>query len=467
MEKFFLSLILFLGYSIECLKALSNDFKNSQESVMIRAVAKGIKSLHMHNTGVNIFGNSELADANFLNLALRQAYQDSTVTVTVVSKSFEGRSSRQFSFCNVIILDKPTILDDLSKVMSPKKFDFRGYFLLVVMDKIEEKVLLELSTTLSKARIINFVMIHGNKESVFVSTFKPFAESSCVGRFSTTPGDSEQEETFKAQSINMRNCSVKVSTFILKPFVMSQNAELVGRDIEIIKALSQALRFKLEIDLIVGDLPWGMVYDNGTATGAMEKLLHNDTDIILGDYFLNLDRLKFFDHTSSYFESQFAYLVPPPEKLSSFAKLFQPFDLDVWMTLLVCFIAGALIIVLLSYTSKQVRANILGSGTTTPLTNMLIVILGSSQAIVPSNSCARLLLMAFIIFCMIVRTVFQGSLFKFLQSDGNRRQISSVDEMLKENFNFHIGKSYENMIDKTSSMYSRWRSSLTIIFALI
>lgn len=467
MEKFFLPFILFLGCSIECLKALSNDFKNFQESVMIRAVAKGIKSLHRRNTGVNIFGDSESADANFLNLAMRQAYQDSTVTMTVASKSFEIRSSRQFSFCNVIILDNQTILGDLSKVMSPKKVDFRGYFLLIVMDKVEEKVLLELSSTLSKARVINFVVIHGNKESFFVSTFKPFADSSCVGRFSTTPVDSGQEETFKAQNINMRNCRVKVSTFILKPFVMSQNAELLGRDIEIIKALSQALRFKLEIDLIVGDLPWGMVYDNGTATGAMEKLLHNDTDIILGDYFLNLDRLKFFDHTSSYFESQFAYLVPPPEKFSSFEKLFQPFNRDVWMTLLVCFTAGALIIVLLSYTSKQVRANILGSGTTTPLTNMLTIILGSSQTIVPSNSCARLLLMAFIIFCMIVRTVFQGSLFKFLQSDGNRRQISSVDEMLKENFNFHIGKSYENMIDKTSSMYSRWRSSLIMIFALI
>lgn len=207
--------------------------------------------------------------------------------------------------------------------------------------------------------------------------------------------------------------------------------------------------------MIDGDIPWGYLYENGTGTGAIKKLLNNETDIILGDYFLKQDRLKVFDSMDPYFESQFVYIIPPPSKLSSFEKLFQPFNLHVWITVLACYLIGTLFILIVNRLSQKARRLFFGHETTSPFTNMFLILLGSSQTIVPSNSFPRLLLMTFIIFCMVIRTIFQGSLYRFLQSDGSRSQVSSVDEMLDENFDFHIGKSYENMISETSSMFPR------------
>lgn len=48
------------------------------------------------------------------------------------------------------------------------------------------------------------------------------------------------------------------------------------------------------------------------------------------------------------------------------------------------------------------------------------------------------LLMTFILFGLVIRNLFQRSLFQFLQTDSQHPEVQSVDEMLEQAFKFYI-----------------------------
>ena len=91
---------------------------------------------------------------------------------------------------------------------------------------------------------------------------------------------------------------------------------------------------------------------------------------------------------------------------------------------------------------------VIGLSVTSPVMNMFSIIFGYSQPIVPSTSFARFVLMMFMIFCLIMRSIYQGSLYKFLQADGTNQQIKSFDDLITRHYKFYIGKSYTQLIEQ-------------------
>ena len=47
-------------------------------------------------------------------------------------------------------------------------------------------------------------------------------------------------------------------------------------------------------------------------------------------------------------------------------------------------------------------------------------------------------MMNFVLFCLVQRTLYQGSLFKFLQSDVRGKEIESLDEMVDKKYIFYM-----------------------------
>lgn len=192
----------------------------------------------------------------------------------------------------------------------------------------------------------------------------------------------------------------------------------------------------------------GYLYPNRTGSGAILKLLNNETDILLGDFFLKLDRLVFFDSSMSYFESPFSYVIPQPSKLSSFEKLAQPFEAAVWLALVFCVCAGVIVIFSINRCSKDLKTIVIG--TKSPISNLFMVLLGYSQPSLPRTNFARFILMMFIIFSLVMRSIYQGSLYNFLQSEHGDIEVKSFDEMVEKNFKFQIGKSNMQLIEQTN-----------------
>jgi hypothetical protein len=190
---------------------------------------------------------------------------------------------------------------------------------------------------------------------------------------------------------------------------------------------------------------WGALFENGTATGAMEMVINGDADLTLGMYTITYLRSSFMTASEFYFSIPFILIVPPGVPFTAFEKLFRPFELTVWLLLLLSFVSAAGVVTIVKTHSKSVRHFVFGQDINSPYLNILSVFLGVSMPSLPGRNFARSLLMSFLLFSIVKRTLYQGALFQFIQRDDRNKEIQTIDELVTKDFKvFMMASSLEH-----------------------
>jgi len=86
-----------------------------------------------------------------------------------------------------------------------------------------------------------------------------------------------------------------------------------GYDYEVIRAIEQILNFRINMTYLFGSEQWGTILPNGSTTAGLDVLRKGKADVGIGNYFLRLNRLKYFDSTVSYYSIPIALVIPPRE----------------------------------------------------------------------------------------------------------------------------------------------------------
>jgi Ligated ion channel L-glutamate- and glycine-binding site len=365
---------------------------------------------------------------------------------------------------NIVVLDGIESFRVFNQSLTPDAFAFNGLYLFVFMRGHKNETN-ELFETMWKKYIFNVNALFDDGDKVSLYTFTPFAGGSRCGNTSPKFLDTFVNGSFKGSIFsekfkNMQNCPVKVVTFedsfaVFQRKNVNGSFELLGFDMEVIHALSTTLNFKKDMKFLEGSDPWGMVTSNGTVTGALGELVKKNAEIGIGNYFLKANRLSVLDASTTYYTLPLVFIIPPGANLSAFKKLLQPFNDIVWIFLLITFSIGLFVILLINWHAPKFKAFVYGTGVRSPITNMLIVILGSSQAKLPRRNFSRFLLMLFSLFCLVQRSIYQGSLYIFLQSDGHEKEVESFGEMVDKDFEFYMFESYVDIIASQSSIAER------------
>lgn len=68
--------------------------------------------------------------------------------------------------------------------------------------------------------------------------------------------------------------------------------------------------------------------------------------------------------------------------------------------------------------------------------------------ILPGRNFARYLLTLFILFCLVIRTAYQGKQFEFLQKEMRPADVATIEEMIERNFTFHFLEDYKFLYDE-------------------
>jgi ABC-type amino acid transport substrate-binding protein len=248
---------------------------------------------------------------------------------------------------------------------------------------------------------------------------------------------------------NMNLCPVRLTTFnenvaAIEEIQADGSVVHRGHEIEMIKAVQKGLNFTLHVKFREGQEQFGTVYKNGTATDTLGEVQQGQTDIAMGDFFLKADRLELFDISESYLSYPIVFIIPKGEKLTTTEKMLQPFSATVWILLLLTLIIGLLVILVINHKFRQVRSFVFGEKVNGPVMNMLIAVLGSQQTVLPKRNFARFILMLFIILCLVLRSIYQGSLYQFLQSDGRHKEVQSIQELVEKKYSVLV---HETNID--------------------
>ena len=141
-----------------------------------------------------------------------------------------------------------------------------------------------------------------------------------------------------------------------------------------------------------------------------------------------------YSPTGLNFISSFILATTPSEYYNNYEKLWLPFDGTTWLLLLITFLSGYFVIVGLNFAPRIIRNSIIGFNITTPALNLVQVFLDNSLTKLPKTSLARFILMLFIAFCLIFRTLYQSKSFDLMTSDIRKPPPTTIQDLIERNY---------------------------------
>ncbi|CAO1438208.1 unnamed protein product [Diamesa hyperborea] len=375
---------------------------------------------------------------------------------------FQDIKQRRRRF-NIVLVQSYGMFELLALKLNGGDLDFDGYYVYVLHDGTMLEVVKMLDILWSHF-FYNVIVILEVDNVVNVVTFEPFSSTRC-GVAHPVILNYYKNKTFLYDNVayfpekfkNLFNCPVRIGGSKTRPSLLKKQLAngsyiLTGIDAKLMNHLGAMLNFQLNVSFDLEDV--GDIYENGTSKGAMKKTLDGDYEMLFGNLFLSPTRSQFLSTSNPYFTMPFVLIVPPGVPFTAFEKLFKPFHTTVWLCLIGLFLCGSVIIFLIKRQFKSVQDFMFGERMSNQYTNLLLIFVGGSQHLLPRHNFARYLLMIFTLFCLIQRTLYQGSLYKFLQSDNRAPEVKTIDEMIDRQFHFYMYPSFQ-LFTKYSRIYNR------------
>lgn len=133
---------------------------------------------------------------------------------------------------------------------------------------------------------------------------------------------------------------------------------------------------------------------------------------------------------------QLVFVVPNPIPYSALEILVSPFTLSTWITISVVLISVVTVMFILQYHRPAQLAIDLESHSA--YINLVHTFLVGSMLKMPKKNFVRTVVILWILACMILRTAYQGELFKFMKMNKMKDQVRSIEELIEKNISVKL-----------------------------
>lgn len=378
----------------------------------------------------------------------QKCVQFAAEVITHVQKNLFYNESSSISIRNIdgkkvekIDLETSSIIFielDISFKEFEQKFNYKGFdhftsHHLVIMRQLQNP----LRTNIGKFNVLGSSLVfymtfispqrfYRKKNLMKVNTFDVFSHESCAISFITKIRSMSKNKTLWNREFGSRNrklngCHLILSFPLPEMFFQTDLSKDSYEEIirkrqtddwkEIYNLLSYSLNFTYELDPFESDLS---MYVAPLTSKSIEYKPH----VVIG-------------------EEMFTLVISTGEPYSSYEKLWLPFSNDVWLLLILTFICAFLVFLVFKLTNETVRKFVYGSRVTSPLYNVLIVFLGQSLRILPGRNFARYHLMIYILFCLIIRTGYQGVQFDLIFKDIRKKSPDTIEGLIEQGYSIN------------------------------
>lgn len=152
-------------------------------------------------------------------------------------------------------------------------------------------------------------------------------------------------------------------------------------------------------------------------------------------------RERLMTPSTYYYGSQLVWIVPPGRLFTPFEKLFKPFEFVLWISVLLTFCFFGIFIELMRKSFGKHWKFALGSHFKITFLDLFNIFFGGSIFKVPLKNFARILFMVYIFYALVIRSAYQGALFKFMKSESSGPQAQTMTDMIERNYKFYVTKS--------------------------
>jgi hypothetical protein len=137
------------------------------------------------------------------------------------------------------------------------------------------------------------------------------------------------------------------------------------------------------------------------------------------------------------------FMITKGEQYTPFEKLLLPFDLETWIYVIVAFIGGYSSVFIIQRFSKAVQNLFFGEKNNEPSLALTRTFFGDGLTQEPVKNFPRILFMTFTIYCLIMRTAYQGKMFDFLHSNTEKWTPQTMFDLIK--YQVTVFKNWDNM----------------------
>ena len=317
----------------------------------------------------------------------------------------------------IIVMDsRDAVLDLVGKV---KNIEKRGRH-LIIFPNASHADLETIFTLLWKFYIFNVGILTEKADAIEWSTFLPFDAGKCGDTTPKTISKFIKRDKFWKNSLfyprklkNLNGCDLKIGTFYTIPTAIVENGTVYGSEADALINIGKIMNYRPKYFIFSRES--GVVYENGSGTGLMQRALNREVDVIHGFLSLQHLRARFLTASKSYAQVPLAIVVPPGNFITPVDKLLYPFSPGIWYALVAMYIVVFSVIGIFGTFFEESYNFLVGKNIKNPNLSMLIVCLGFTQHKLPGRNFSRFTLMNFMLFWLVVRTCYQGVLFNLLQ----------------------------------------------------
>lgn len=275
------------------------------------------------------------------------------------------------------------------------------------------------------------VMRRNDKGDIDLLTFYPKNNKSCddvtpvkINAFNETADKWINTFSFPEKFKNFHRCPIRVAV-----------NEIYGFEFDVFKEIGRQLNYSIKIMNISNAV--GKIYPNGSAIGGSKEILDGNLDFIIKLVALDESRTKYFSFVNSFFEDWFIIVVPPPPELTPLVKLLYPFQAQTWLALMIFLVTSLSSIFALKH-SKFNYNFVIGLNVQHPYLNIIVAFIGQSQRALPKGFFARYVMSCFLLFSLVVRSMYVGKLYSTMKSTIHMKGFTMIEEFYDEGYKFYV-----------------------------
>lgn len=292
------------------------------------------------------------------------------------------------------------------------------------------------------------VFIYDEYNDVVISyTWRPYSDTNCGGKCEyvyildrcTNNTIYEFEKQHDMFPSDMKGCPLVAYAVIAEPYVMPAVRKLTntsyddayefqkGGEINLVKIISQFTNMTLITRTSEVQENWGVVYRNGTATGAFEVLRNETADFVIGNVEVTRVLRKWFHPTVNYLQDEMTICLPKAQQAPTWDNLVIIFQWSTWVATFLSLVIMGLVFHFFYYREHS-------NATKWPTNSLLMtfsMLLGWGATFEPKSPTFRILIFAWLCFSINMGISYESFLRSFLMHPRFEKQISSEADLIQ------------------------------------
>lgn len=467
----FIVLVIFLG-SVSA-KILEISEKMDLRVKCADEIIDGLFIDKFHATTINLVSSARNENSSFeiskmINQLMEKIQHDQD-EITITLESVEKMDNIKFpkkKFFNVFFVDSYKGLNLILSKLDSKKFAFDGGYLIILSKEItNEHHLKRIFEKLWSLYIVNADVIVKKMNEKFVSiyTYFPFAvDKDCentdpklLTTYHATDGFKDKNVSLSPKKIgNFHKCPLSIAVYNNPPFIMidKKNNEIEGIEGFLIQFLRDKLNFTLKLE-VLAENSWASIDENGHGVGIAGMVMGKEVNFTTGFVAISPRRNKYMSPGEIHYTTNLVWMISPGHSIPIMERMRKVFDQKTWMMIMIVVLVSSVVILMIKCQSEAVQNFVFGRNNRNPFMTMLAVAYGNNLTRLPGRNFARYLLMVFILYSMIMRNAYTGTMFKFLKQDIRFNNPESMEDLKTRNYSYFAIDELKYLLNYSSTSF--------------